>query len=306
MRILNFQRMSTEDGPGLRTTLFLKGCSLSCKWCHNPESIAMKKQTEWMAVRCIGCGVCALLCTQKAVSLQADGVSIDRDLCIACGACAEKCPGDALEVKGKDMEVSDIFTELLKDKAFFGSEGGVTLSGGEALLQAEEARQLLCMLKDAGVGTAVDTCGLVSQKAIEEVLPFTDYFLYDIKLFDGEEHEKKTGANNRQILENFDFLTEAIKGSKTKIWIRTPIIPHTTDTEENIRAIARFLRNRYERWELCAFNNLCLDKYERLYQNWDYANEPLITVAHMEQLVNAAKEEGAVHVYATGATREER
>lgn len=303
MRILNYQRMSTEDGPGLRTTLFVKGCPLKCRWCHNPESISFKPLIEWIAIRCIGCMSCVETCPRHALSATQDGIKINRDVCIACGKCIDECPTGALELKGREISVDDAFKELVKDAAYFGKDGGVTLSGGEILSQAKDAAELLKKLKEHGIGTAVDTCGLTTKENIDLVSPYADVFLWDIKLIDPDEHETFTGVRNDVILENFNYLAEKVKGTSKRIWIRTPIIPGATDTDENIRGIARFIKGKYERWEMCAFNNLCRDKYDRLYQDWFYAKTELMTDERMDELVRIAESEGLTEVYRTGATK---
>ena len=298
MKILNIQRMSTEDGPGLRTTLFVKGCTLACKWCHNPESISPKSHVEWMGVRCIGCRTCVAVCPQKGIVFNETGVHSSDD-CTACGTCVKECPTEAREMKGLAYTPEELFSELIKDRAYWGEDGGVTLSGGEILMQSDEAAKLLKLLHDAGVHTAVDTCGFVSRMAIEKVLPFTDIFLFDLKLFDSAEHKKFTGQNNEIILDNFEFLTQTGK----RIWVRTPVIPGATDTDENIRGIASVVRDRVEKWELCAFNNLCGDKYERLGEKWMFSDAALMTKERMDELVSIAKSAGAERVVWSGLSR---
>lgn len=303
MLILNYQRMSTEDGPGLRTTLFVKGCPLKCRWCHNPESIAVNAHAEWIGVRCIGCKTCLTVCPNGALEAAEEGIYIDRTKCVACGGCVDACPTGALEMKGKRVTPEEAFKELVKDEAYFGADGGVTLSGGEITMQAKEAAELLKMLKERGIGTAVDTCGLTTKEHLDMLMPYTDIFLYDVKLIDSNRHKEFTGVGNEIILANFDYLAERVKGTDKKIWVRTPIIPGATDTDDNIRGIARFIKGKYDRWDMCAFNNLCRDKYERLYTDWFYKSTELMTDERMDELVRIAQAEGLTEVYRSGMTR---
>ena len=286
MLVLDIQRMSTEDGPGLRTTVFLKGCPLHCAWCHNPESISKKPQIIWLETRCIGCGTCIHTCPNNALTAGIEGIEINREKCLACGTCVDACPALALEMKGKEMTPIDLVNEVLKDKAYFGDLGGVTLSGGEALAQVSAVKEVLRLLKENNVNTAIDTCGYVSWNAFEEVIPYTDLFLYDFKVFDTEGHKTWTGAPNEQIKSNFERLYERV--GKEKIWIRTPIIPGATDTKENIEKIASFVNGRTVRYELCAFNNLCRDEYRRLGHTWKFSNAALKTKEEMEELHSVA------------------
>lgn len=304
MRILNYQRMSTEDGPGLRTTLFVKGCPLRCAWCHNPESIEGASSVEWIKIRCISCNSCISVCTRGAITAEADEIRINAEKCALCFSCVEACPTGALERRGQEVSVEAVFGELIKDKAYFGAQGGVTLSGGEIMLQTKEAALLLKMLKEAGVSTAVDTSGFCKREDLEKVLPYTDLILYDLKLADSARHKEWTGVSNERILENFEYLDE-IRRTRPDLglWVRTPIIPGATDDEENIRALARIVRDRADRWELCAFNNLCRDKYERICKNWAFREDALMTRRQMELLVEAALDEGAKNVIYTGKTR---
>ena len=303
MRILNIQRMSTEDGPGLRTTLFAKGCPLTCAWCHNPESLSGAYQIEWLGERCILCGTCVSACPEQALELTDEGLVIDRDRCGLCLLCAEACPTRAIETKGEDRTVHELLDELLKDAAYFGEDGGVTLSGGEIMSQVAEAAELLRKLKENGIHTAIDTSGLCSRESLDRVLPWTDLVLYDLKLFDDKAHRKWTGAGNQRIKDNFDYLAEKKDELGFSLWVRTPIIPGATDSDENIRSLARFIHGRADRWELCAFNNLCGDKYARLGGTWAFAGVPLMTGGRMRELETMARKEGCSHAFATGNTR---
>ena len=311
-QILHLQRLSTEDGPGIRTTVFFKGCPLQCAWCHNPESISRHMQTQWFAVRCIGCKTCVEACPNGCLTLLEDGMHIDREHCQACGTCADVCPSGAMEALGKTVSVDDLLAELLKDRAYYETAGGgVTLSGGEPTFQPEFARVLLRGLKEQGISTALDTCGLTSQQVLERLLPDTDLVLFDLKLIDDAQHREFTGQPNGRILENLLFIRDYIREGETptQLWVRTPLIPGATDSDENLLGIGRFLAEHLNgmvsRWELCAFNNLCRDQYERLGLEWAFASTPLMTVddlAHCEQVARSAYQQPET-ILATGTTR---
>jgi pyruvate formate lyase activating enzyme len=294
--ILEIIRMSTEDGPGIRTTVFFKGCSLNCSWCHNPESIRFNPQIQWVGSSCIGCGICVKTCPESALAQMEKGIIINRSLCNGCGLCTEACPTIAMELLGKKWNVQNLADELVKDRAYFEpSGGGVTLSGGEAALQNDFCLALLKELRCRGIQTALDTCGQVSQTALASLLPYVDVLLYDLKEIDSEKHKRFTGSGNDRILSNAVFVADFKKTHifpKT-IWIRTPIIPGATDTIENIQGIGDFinanLRGVVDRWELCAFNNLCRDKYTRLGIDWPFAHIELPKRTLMEELTRIAR-----------------
>ncbi len=309
--ILHLQRLSTEDGPGIRTTVFFKGCSLRCAWCHNPESISPQPQAHWLENRCIGCQTCIKTCPIGAISWTDSGPAIDRARCDGCGACAEACPGNAMERLGTEANLEALVKELLKDRAYFDkSGGGVTASGGEPTLQAGFTAALFKRLQAAGVSTALDTCGLCSREALERILPFTDLALFDLKLMDPGQHQRFTGMDNRIILENLLFTRDMLASAPHQaLWIRTPLIPGATATMENLTAIgawiAQNLGEALQRWELCAFNNLCRDKYRRLELDWPFADTPLLTQAELAECETWAKSSGppSERIFATGATR---
>jgi len=294
--ILEIIRMSTEDGPGIRTTVFFKGCSLACGWCHNPESISPKPQIQWIQGSCIGCGICVETCPENALAQTPQGVAIDRALCTGCGLCTEECPTTAMELLGKNWTVQDLASELVKDRAYFEqSGGGVTLSGGEAALQQEFCLALLKELRSRGIQTALDTCGQVSRTVLAGLLPYVDILLYDLKEIDPKKHKAFTGSGNEKILTNAVFAAHFKKTHPypRALWIRTPVIPTATDTVYNIQGIGDFIETNLEgavdRWELCAFNNLCRDKYRRLGMDWSFADCSLPERSRMEELTRVAQ-----------------
>jgi pyruvate formate lyase activating enzyme len=312
-RILHFQRLSTEDGPGIRTTVFFKGCPLHCAWCHNPESMSMQLQTQWFAVRCIGCKTCVDACPNGCITMTESGPVLIRERCDACGKCVDACPSGAREMMGKDVSVYEALAELVKDRAFYEkSGGGVTLSGGEPTFQPDFSEALLCGLKQLGISTALDTCGLTSARTLERLLPHTDLILFDMKIMDADKHRAYTGASNQIILENLAYIHAYLEreSRNMQLWIRTPLIPGATDTDENLSAIGHYLANHLDgavaRWELCAFNNLCRDQYLRLGLEWEYAASLLLTPSQVLQCEEIAKAAFAYpeRVRATGATRQ--
>ena len=310
--ILEIQRMSTEDGPGIRTTIFFKGCSLGCRWCHNPESISPRPQVHWISNQCIGCKTCLEVCPEGALAFSEEGNRIDRKRCTGCGLCAEECPANALELLGKTWDLDELFSEIMKDQTYFEkSGGGVTLGGGEPTMQAGFNRELLRKLTERGIHTALDTCGMCSRKALEELLPYSDLLLFDLKEMDPEKHRKFTGTTNEKILQNLIFLRDWMQSNDRpgQLWIRTPIIPDATAGSENIRGIGRFIAGNLDglvnRWELCAFNNLCKDKYLRLDLNWDYKDRVLLSGLFMEKMAAVARNSGVdpAIVHWSGSTK---
>ena len=297
--VLEIQRMSTEDGPGLRTTVFLKGCTLKCSWCHNPESISSSPEIHWIQSSCINCRICLETCRDGALSKINEEICINRTLCSTCGDCISECPPNALEMLGQIWGVKELAAELIKDQSYFEeSGGGVTISGGEALMQAEFTEALLKELKTRGIHTALDTCGMFNTNRLLEILKLTDLVLFDLKEMDLSKHKEYTGADYKKILENFKLIADfrINISDSAELWLRTPIIPGATARVDNIKLISEFLLNGYEdaisKWELCAFNNLCKDKYTRLDMTWLFADSPLMKTDEMDELVKAAVSTG--------------
>jgi len=301
--VTNIQRCSTEDGPGIRTTVFFKGCPMKCVWCHNIETIEADPVLVWYAVKCIGDEACVRACPESALELTPDGMKINHDLCQVCGTCEEACPTGAMKVMGTNWSSDDLIEELLRDKVFFDtSNGGVTLSGGEATYQFEFAIDVAIGLQENEVHVALDTCGYCSDKVMREMLDHVDMILYDLKIMDPAKHEEFTGVPLDRVLANAQIVADSGK----PIWIRTPIIPEHTDSEGNIRSIAQFIATKMqnvERYDLLAFNRMCTDKYTLFDLEYPLKDADLITEETMERLAEIARQEGVSQVAWSGMTK---
>ncbi len=259
--IFEIKHFAVHDGPGIRTTVFFKGCPLSCIWCHNPEGISFKSELASFEHKCIGCGVCTYTCQNGAHSLNEKGHFLDRTKCTACGDCVNVCRGDVLKLYGKSVTVAEIVSEVLQDKDFYeNSGGGVTLSGGECLMQADFCAELLKELKKEGIHTAVDTSGYVKREEIDKVMPYTDLFLYDIKAIDESVHIKCTGKSNKLILENLEYIDSLGKS----IEIRYPYVPFFNSGEKGkIAEFVSSLKNVTE-VKVLPYHNYAGSKYSAL------------------------------------------
>jgi pyruvate formate lyase activating enzyme len=261
--IFDIQKYAIHDGPGIRTTVFFKGCPLRCWWCQNPEGQDLKPELIYRKSRCIDCGECVKNCPQEAISLGAEHVSINRENCVLCDNCSRVCPSDALSIAGKQMSVKEILEEIEKDMTFFNeSGGGVTFSGGEPLLQHDFLNALLIECKERDIHTIVQTCGFAPYKIIDRVRDNVDLFLYDIKIMDDRKHRKYTGASNGHILENLKKLAE----NGSSIVISFPIIPSINDDDENVTRIAQFIQPlpNIERVNLLPYHRAGIEKYKNL------------------------------------------
>ena len=262
--VLSIERCSLHDGPGLRTTVFLKGCPLSCLWCHNPESKSFDPELYYLYERCNGCGICEKECVNHKVNEEEH--IITRNSCTACGKCVRTCPNSALEIKGEEMAVQDVIDIVLKDVRYYESSGGgMTLSGGEPLAQFEFSRELLRLAKENGIHTCLETSGYASTDKLMSVIPYVDLFLYDFKISDDDEHLKFTGVPRSPIMENLQTLDKA----GAKIILRCPVIPGHNDNDGHFTAIsetANALKNIVE-VNIMKYNPMGASKAKRIGQN---------------------------------------
>ncbi len=266
--VFDIQPCSIHDGPGIRTTVFLNGCYLRCKWCQNPESFSLKPVLSYSADKCTGCGMCLTVCPNNAITLQPDGkTKNNRELCDACGACVTVCPANARSIIGKSYTAQEILEIVEKDRVFYeGSGGGVTLSGGEILFQNDFAREVLKLCREAGLSTAVETTGHADWEKVRDVLQYADVVLYDLKHMDSDRHKEATGVGNRKILENIKLIKHELK---KEIYIRIPVIPGFNDSSENLMETATFIREELgqdTKINLLPYHRLGLGKWELLEQ----------------------------------------
>lgn len=264
--ILEIKGNSLDDGPGIRSVVFVKGCPLSCLWCHNPESKNTGLELSWSARDCIGCGKCIAVCPQKAIDKKNE-FFIDRKKCDLCLECAKVCPSKALSRVGEERSVEELLDIILKDKVFFDtSGGGVTLSGGEISMFPEFAGALLKELKLNGIHTLIESCGYFDYKTFcSLMLPFVDSIYYDLKIYEPSLHKKYCGTDNRIILENFAKLFALSKSAGFEILPRIPLIPGITDSKENLSAIAEFLHSQSaDRVQLLPYNPSWTEKPGKL------------------------------------------
>lgn len=291
--ITEIMRFSLKDGPGIRTTVFLKGCNMACKWCHNPETLSMRPQLMRYPQKCIGCGECVRACPNGALAAgdgSGGGIIYYPEKCVSCGACAGDCFSGALVISGKKMSVGEVMAEIIQDMDYYrNSGGGVTISGGEAACQPDFTAELLKAARDAGIRTAIETNMHADWNAYEKMLPYLDLVMLDIKLSDDAVHEKWTGVGNATVLEN----ARRISGLKPTI-VRTPIIPGVTDDPGEIHKIAEIVKTlpNVTGFELLLYNPLGESKYEALGEAHEFKGARPQGAELAGRLLEAAKASG--------------
>jgi pyruvate formate lyase activating enzyme len=261
--VFDIQRFALHDGPGIRTTVFFKGCPLSCWWCHNPEGQATEPEIIFWENRCIGCESCLKVCSNSAISRSADSLLTDKGKCTLCGNCTEVCPSGAREIIGRKVSVSKVIEEIEKDIIFYDqSGGGVTFSGGEPLMQPDFLDELLVCCKEKEIHRTVDTCGFAETETLLKIARNVDLFLYDLKLMDDHKHKSFTGVSNELILRNLKELALHHKN----IIIRMPIIPEINDDDKNTYETGEFVTSlkAVKQIDLLPYNELSIEKHKRL------------------------------------------
>ena len=272
--IFNIQRFSIHDGPGIRTTVFVKGCPLRCQWCHNPEGLERDREMAYDPARCIGCRACLQACEHQAHEFLPEGEHLRHaEKCEQCGVCVETCYAGALEAIGEAKTAREVVDVVLRDKPFYdNSEGGVTLSGGEPLYQPEFSAAILELCRQGEVATAIETSSLTSWSSLERFLPLVDYWMCDVKHVDAQRHRELTGTDNRQILDNVRQLC----ASGARVLIRLPLIPGLNDEEEGLRALGAFTAelDPSEGLEVMPYHRIGQGKYERIEKEYGLKELP--------------------------------
>ena len=283
--ILNVERGSSEDGPGIRTVVFFKGCGLRCKWCANPESQRSKPEILYIANVCANCGACITACPEGAISLREGyGYITDQDRCTLCGNCIRQCFFNARKLQGESYTPESLLVEVIKDEAFFTrSGGGVTLSGGEPLLHTDFICRFADLLHERGIHVLVETCGFVKTELLQKAAAHVDAFFFDVKHMDPEEHRRLTGQDNRLILQNLDWLMRNFQGGLS---VRYPYIPGCNDEEETIRSFLDYMSQQSRRVEIVflPYHRLGLPKYiglGRAYEMGDMKSLKREALAHI-------------------------
>lgn len=286
IKVSNIERFATHDGPGIRTTIFLKGCPLHCPWCANPETWTLDTILMHDEKKCVRCHCCQKVCEKKAIDFDPD-FKINRNLCDGCQKCMDVCIPEAISFSGKEMTIDEILEEISKDDAYYkNSNGGITLSGGEPLFQFEEVFKLIQILKEKGYHIAIETTGMYNLNVLKKVEPYIDLFLHDIKHLNKEKLESITGASKEIIFNNLDYLS---KTCKEKVIIRTPVIPGFN--EEIVKDIILYAKEKgFKEVNLLPYHSLGKNKWHNLKKDYVYENEKMMDKSHLSSYTELGKE----------------
>lgn len=303
LTVFDIQKFALQDGPGIRTTVFLKGCPLDCLWCHNPESKSMKPQLGFIEKNCVMCGRCQEICSCKVHSIVSHDMdnlqnythNIDFSKCISCGRCVEECLSGALKIFGKKMTSDEIMETVIKDKDFFErSGGGLTVSGGEPMMQFEGLLELLQKAKVQGLHTCLDTSGFAKTENYKEIAPYVDLFLFDYKITDGEEHKKYTGVDNPLILNNLKYLSDY--GSE--IYLRCPIIPGINDNDAHYKAISALSQKfaGIKQVNLMMYHDMAKGKSSQLGEAYPLEHLETISDSEKQRITEEVRKQGCLNL----------
>ena len=288
--VFNIQKFSIHDGPGIRTTVFLKGCPLRCRWCANPESNDVRAELLHTPSTCVKCETCVHICPKGALHFEEERLICDKDVCISCFACAGNCPTRALTIEGEWQTVEQVVAEVKKDEPFYErSGGGVTLSGGEPLMQEEFTLELLKALKEAGIHTNIETTGYTSKEYLDKVLPYLDMIYMDFKHPDSKKHEEKTGVPNEQIIENMAYII----GCGKDLTVRVPVIPRYNHSPEVAHAYGKKLKEiGATKLHLLPFHQMGSNKWKAMGLDYEYADEPAMKEEEVEEMADIIESYG--------------
>lgn len=292
-KIFDIKRFAVHDGKGIRTTVFLKGCSMKCVWCQNPEGTSMENTPIYFKSRCIKCRICEKFINGNGAVFENNNLEGEKISAENIKQIIENCPVEAVQKSLKEMTTEEVVNEILKDKIFFKNGGGATFSGGEPLLQKDFLIEILKKLKEENINTAVETALNVKTEILREILPYIDFVYADLKIFDEEKHKKYTGVSNELIKKNIKFLLESTK--KENVVIRTPMIPEFTAYEKNIKEISRYISEIYSdvKYEILNYNPLAESKYEMTGKKYCFEKNPsLYTEKEMKKFRNIAEKNG--------------
>lgn len=288
--IINIQKYSVHDGPGIRTTTFFKGCPLRCWWCHNPETHLKRHEIMFFEDRCTTCGRCVENCPSKAIEIKDSHIVTDNDKCTLCGRCTDVCLNEAKEFVGSNITASDLMKELLKDQMFYEqSNGGVTFSGGEPMLYADFLNEVLTRCKRVGLHTAIETSGYAPWEEFGKIIDKVDLFLYDLKIMDNEKHKKYIGADNKLILDNLTKICE----ENSNVIIRMPIIAGINDNCHHIEEVIKYISNlNIIEVNLLPYHKMGMDKYKRVNKTYQLTGNEVPTNEKMNEFAEMFKKAG--------------